>query len=385
MTGLESSKPSSTPTAGIPLSGNTCDVSLIDTTTDLLVKTSALLEPEIQGHEFLNLPTFAFYIYNPRSDKRLLFDMGSRKDWWNLPPEVVGAIEAKGVPGIRITKDIREILVDGGIDPATIDAVVWSHYHWDHVGNIQGFPSATKVVVGSGFRRSFLPGYPINAASPFYDDDFRHREVEEISFHGPQCLEIGKLRAFDYFNDQSFYLLSTPGHTDGHISALVRTSADTFIFLGGDICHFPGAFRPTRLSPMPDVISSSTVLDRRIPRPCPCSLFTACHPGGKHDPQTTPFYHPSASPESWYDEAKEAKKSLTALEEFDADENVFVAISHDPALREVAARFPQATLNDWKKRQLKESLHWNFLNELPLHGEPGRPKLVESRIRPAQA
>jgi len=55
--------------------------------------------------------------------------------------------------------------------------------------------------------------------------------------------------------------------------------------------------------------------------------------------------------------------------EFDADDNVFVAIAHDPALREVCDKFPQSTMNNWKSRQWKQRTRWHFLNELPLNGK----------------
>ena len=343
-----------------------------------------MVEPEIRGHEFLNLPTFAFYIYNPRLEKRVLFDMGSRKDWWNQPPVVTAAIEAKGIPGIRINKGIDEILAADRVNTKTIDAVVWSHYHWDHVGNIQLFPSSTNVVVGSGFRESFLPGYPTNPSSPFYEDDFNGRTIEEITFDGDRSLRIGQLKAYDYFGDGSFYILHTPGHTLGHISGLVRTTEDTFVFLGGDISHFPGTYRPSRSLPMPEVIPSETKLDSRIPQPCPCSIFTACHPKGSANAQTSPYYEPSTRKESWYDDAGEAKRSIDGMIEFDADENVFLAIAHDPALREVCQGFPRSTMNEWKYKQWKKQSQWHFLNELPLLGKPGRPKLVDGRFKDGQ-
>lgn len=359
-----------------PPSSNSCEIYLINTTTDLLVQTSALIEPEIKGHEFLNLPTFAFLIYNARLKKRLLFDMGSRKDWWNLPPVVTTAIQGKGVPGIRIVKDIDEILSDGGVDPTDIDAVVWSHYHWDHTGNIQRFPPSTDIVVAAGFKESFLPGYPTEPRSPFHEDDFKGRTIHEIAFEGDRCLRIGGLRAFDFFGDQSFYILDTPGHTAGHVSGLVRTTAETFVFLGGDISHFPAMYRPSPQVPMPDTIPPEVKLDARFSHPCPCDLFTACHPRGLSKAQNSPYYEPSNREESWYDDAAEAKRSIDAMVEFDADEDVFVAIAHDPALGEVCEQFPQSTMNEWKAKQWKAQAHWHFLNELPLDGKPGRPRLV---------
>lgn len=369
------------PLADIPPSSNTCELFLIDTTTDILVESAALIEPEIKGHEFLNLPTFAFYIHNARLDQRVLFDMGSRKDWWNLPPSVVSSFEGKGVPGIRVTKNIDEILSAGGIDPGSINAAIWSHYHWDHIGDIQRFPTSTEVVTGSGFRESFLPGYPTNKASPILDRDFEGRALREIHFEGDGSLRIGQLLAYDFFGDQSFYLLNTPGHTASHICGLVRTTPETFVFLGGDIGHFPGTYRPTHLAPMPEVIPPETKLDSRIPQPCPCSMFTACHPAGLMEGRKQPFYNPSTQEKSWYDDVEEAKRSIEGMAEFDADDNVFVAIAHDPALREVCSQFPHTSMTAWKSKGWKKQFHWHFLNELPLDGKPGRPKLVETRTR----
>jgi glyoxylase-like metal-dependent hydrolase (beta-lactamase superfamily II) len=338
-----------------------------------------MVEPRIKGHEYLNLPTYAFYIYHPRLGKRILFDMGARKDWWNLTPDVVHAIQTKGVEGMRITSDIDEILSDGGVDARTIDAVVWSHYHFDHTGNIQKFPKSTDVVVGHGFKEKFLPGYSVNHESPFYDADFDGRNLREITFH-ESSIQIGRLRAHDYFGDGSFYLLDTPGHTAGHISALVRTTLDTFILLGGDICHFAGMYRPSDYLPMPDILPTEAALDPRIPHPCPCSLFTACHPNGPDRAQTTPYYRPSGSSASWYEDPVEAQRSIHGMQGFDASDNVFVAIAHDPCLAEVCTVFPHGKLNDWKRNDWKTRVHWGFLNELPLEGKPGRPKLVEGGL-----
>ncbi|KAF9882620.1 hypothetical protein FE257_005954 [Aspergillus nanangensis] len=339
-----------------------------------------MVEPPIKGHDYLNLTTYAFYIHHRRLGKKILYDMGARKDWWNLPPHVLHAIQSKGVQGMRITSEIDEILSDGGVDPKTIDAVVWSHYHFDHTGNIQKFPKSTDVVVGHGFAKQFLPGHPVNPESPFYEADFEGRNLHEILFD-ENSMRIGKLRAHDYFGDGSFYLLATPGHTAGHISALVRTTPDTFIFLGGDISHYAGMYRPSSYLPMPDTLPSIAALDPRVPRPCPCSLFTACHPRGPELAQTTPYYHPSGSSSSWYEDHIVAQRSIDSMQEFDASNQVFVAIAHDPTLAEVCTVFPHGNMNDWKEKEWKVRVHWGFLNELPLDGKPGRPKLIEGRLR----
>jgi len=364
------------PELNIPKSSNVCEISIIDTTTLITCPAITLLEPSIKGHELLNCPTVAFLVRH-KSGKQVMFDLGSKEDWWNFPPHVDEAIQ-NHVPGIKIEKGIRQILQEGGTDPDKIDSVVISHWHWDHTGDMSLFPKSTEMVVGPGFKEAFMPGYPKRDDSPFHDREFEGREVREISFDGK--LKLGAIEAHDFFGDGSFYILNVPGHAVGHINGLVRTTPDTFVLLGGDSCHFGGSMRPTPFLPMPETIPPETPLDSRLPTPCPCSLFTACHPD-QANARTTPFYRPSAGPASWYLNPKEAAETLKNLMEFDANENVFIAIAHDPTLLEVCEFYPKATMNDWKKKNWGKKATWGFVNELPIDGQPGRPMIAPGLFR----
>lgn len=150
--------------------------------------------------------------------------------------------------------------------------------------------------------------------------------------------------------------------------------------MGGDVCHFGGSYRPTEYVPLPATIPSEVPLDSRFSNPCPCSVFTACH-RDPEDARTTPFYHVTQVPGGWYVDPVVAQKSVDRLEEFDADENVFVCVAHDGGLVPVCDWFPNGTLNDWKVKGWKEKSKWGFLNELPIGGKPGRPLLAPGLVR----
>jgi len=45
--------------------------------------------------------------------------------------------------------------------------------------------------------------------------------------------------AFDYFRDQSFYIIDAPGHLFGHLNCLIRTGPSKWVYLAGDACHHP--------------------------------------------------------------------------------------------------------------------------------------------------
>ena len=352
---------------------NTCELWAIDTTCDIVCPSGSLVEPEVKGHEFLNLPTFAFYIHNVALNKRILFDNGARKDWWNAPPSMAESI--RRTAGVHVEDDVYDILDRGGVDPSSISAIVWSHWHWDHVGNLQRFPISTDLVVGPGFRDDFLPGYPARQDAFFHDADFEGRSVHEIAFPA-DSLRIGRFQAHDYFRDGSFYILFTPGHTSSHLGGLVRTTKDTFVFLGADMAHFPGLYRPTPYVPMPDMLPTETKLDSRFQHPCPCSIFTACH-SDPANARTSPFYRVSQKKESWFEDGQVAQSGVDGLQEFDASDDVFVAVAHDPALKEVIGMFPVSSMSEWKAKGWAKRSHWHFVNELPAEGKPGRPLLVD--------
>lgn len=217
------------------------------------------------------------------------------------------------------------------------------------------------------------------------DNGNRGRELREIDFTSSP-LHIGKFAAFDFFGDGSFYLLDSPGHAIGHMCGLARTTATTFVFLGADICHFAGMFRPSSGVPFPDQIPGQ-YLDVGFPNPCPCSFFTSQHP--KTDPEsedarTTPFFDVTSNkPSSYYDRGL-AMESIRSMQDFDASTDVLVCIAHDPNLLKILPMLndqPDKDLNDWQAKGYKDQLTWPWLNELPRDGKPGRPMLIDGAWR----
>jgi glyoxylase-like metal-dependent hydrolase (beta-lactamase superfamily II) len=356
--------PKPAPSIELPPGKVICQVLAVNTTANLAVPSDTLVQPPIPGHELMNFPTIAFLITHPSGDQ-VMFDLGTRKDFWNLPGPTAAVIDAK-IPGIKIEKNVIDILVEGGVDPARLRAAIISHWHFDHIGDPRTFPETMEFVVGPGFSRDFLPGYPTMEGSPFFEDTFKDRKVNELSF---SHLVVAGYRAVDYFGDGSLYVLDTPGHAVGHISALVRTTVDTFVFLGGDICHFGGSFRPTQYAPMPAEIKPSTIIPHhRQVAPFACSLFTACHPD-ERNARTSPFYTPRCGEGSWYIDPPTAVKSIESLTVVDANEKVLVLIAHDPGLLHTLPFFPRGDINGWYNAGWKKGLRWAFLDELPIPGK----------------
>lgn len=367
----------------IPASDNTVTVRMIDTTAVMKLRAEAFLDPVMPGHEFMSVVDVAFLLENPRLNKKAMFDLGVRRDYWNMPPAVAKRVETV-IPGIRVDKDVTEILTEKGVILEEINDVIWSHSHWDHTGSTYAFPSSTTLSYGKGTGP--LPGYPPNSDSALNNVDFEGRKCVEIEYE----MQIGPFPAHDFYGDGSLYLLDTPGHWPGHMCALARTTPDTFVFLGGDICHFAGDFRPSKGWPFPKNIpegafgreSGKAKREARYPMPCPCAFFTDHHPQ-KHgsrarsdlEPTETPLYKLSTHAHSSYKDPPLASDTLERMRDyFDADSNVLVCLAHDPALLDHLPIFnddANKDINGWKAAGMKEKCHWGFLKELPRYNADG--------------
>ena len=170
----------------------------------------------------------------------MLFDLGYRKDWHRLVPQTVDLLETAW-PGIKVEKDIVEILHEGGVGSGRdggVEAVILSHSHFDHIGSIAALPKDVDLIVGPTFREVMMPGFPTNKQSSFYEADFDGRNVFEVPFNREQ--RIGRFESCGYFGDGSVQLLNVPGHAPGHICVLLRTTPDTHVLQGGDTTHFVG-------------------------------------------------------------------------------------------------------------------------------------------------
>jgi beta-lactamase superfamily II metal-dependent hydrolase len=89
--------------------------------------------PVLPGTENMDGDLLAFLIENPSKQTRVMFDIGIRKDVQNLTPSVLQLISDHGFK-LDVEDDIPTQLKKGNISLETIEAVIWSHTHFDHIG-----------------------------------------------------------------------------------------------------------------------------------------------------------------------------------------------------------------------------------------------------------
>ncbi|KAI2465126.1 hypothetical protein F4781DRAFT_425033 [Annulohypoxylon bovei var. microspora] len=343
--------PKPPPSLQIPDSSYTVDVRVIDTGTLLHLNPSLFWQPAIDGFTGLHAPIYCFLVSH--GSQHVIFDLGVRTDWENYAPKIVSIIKATTTvtPG----SDVPSIL-DGdtsglGIRSADVGAVIWSHSHFDHVGDVSKFPPTTDLIVGPGVRSASWPGWPTNPDAAVLDSDAEGRVVREVSFEAG--LKIGRFDAMDFFGDGSFYLLDAPGHALGHLCALARTTAHepTFVFMGADACHHPGLLRQSNYLPLPSVTALTRVLASQLQ--CPGELLQQLT-----NPDEPSF---TVAPRMFPDHDA-AMDTVQKIQELDAVDNCLVLIAHDLSLRDKIPLFPE-TINSWKASEVKTDTRWLFCND----------------------
>lgn len=70
-----------------------------------------------------NAPSLSFLIEHS-SGRRLVWDLGIRKDWQNYAPTIANYIPTRNYT-IEVTKNVVDVLEEGGVKGESIEAVIW--------------------------------------------------------------------------------------------------------------------------------------------------------------------------------------------------------------------------------------------------------------------
>ena len=171
----------------------------------------------------------------------------------------VGNDKHRTVPGWHLQRSsFLEDMTAAGFDPASIDAVVCTHLHSDHVGWNTTLVEDRWVPTFSGARYLFAaPELEHWQATAYHEGDVFGDSVAPVVDAGlvdlvpvDHAVDGGAIR-FDH----------TPGHTPGHVSVVVESGGRRAV-ITGDMIHTPVQVADVSLSSMFDTDAAQAIETR---------------------------------------------------------------------------------------------------------------------------
>ncbi|MEM3574817.1 MAG: N-acyl homoserine lactonase family protein [Candidatus Bathyarchaeia archaeon] len=162
--------------------------------------------------EEIDVPDWAFLVTDGK--ERILIDTGmcetERADWHHPG--------SRQPEGYRIDERLREL----GIEPEDIDAVVFTHLHWDHCSNMKLFRNAKFYVHRRELQFALDP-------HPLYLKSYESKRLGVTPpFDGVDFEEVSS----EYRLRPYITIFPTPGHSPGHQSVAVETDDGVYVIAG---------------------------------------------------------------------------------------------------------------------------------------------------------
>lgn len=113
------------PALNIPESQSTVEVHIIDSSARIRgISSSLFLEPAIKGFDTLDCPAYSFLVEHAATGRKVLFDLGVRKDWQHADPRTAQRIQSRGW-SVSVEKGVADILSGGDVKLHDIEAIIW--------------------------------------------------------------------------------------------------------------------------------------------------------------------------------------------------------------------------------------------------------------------
>ena len=184
------------------------------------------------GEGRIRCPIPSYLIEHPKGTA--LFDTGMHPDCQRDPAPRVGArIAGRFAFDFSPGEEISARLTALGRDPAKIDLIINSHFHFDHCGGNAQIPNAMLIVQRREWDAGMDPDMAAQRGFNPRDFDLGHRLRLVDGEH-------------DVFGDGSVVCLPTHGHTPGHQSLKLRLPGGDIV-LAADSYYFCRTLRERRL------------------------------------------------------------------------------------------------------------------------------------------
>ena len=177
-------------------------------------------------------PIPAFLVEHP-SAGALLIDTGVDASARRDPARQFGSLLTRlSELRVRAGQDALSQARERGVEPSAIGTVVLTHLHYDHAGAAGQLPHPTVLFDvrewAPAVRGRLLEGYRRETVNrPL---DWRTLDLAAAP------AGAGFSHAIDLFGDGSLHIVSTPGHSPGHLSVALQTASGP-VLLAGDAAY----------------------------------------------------------------------------------------------------------------------------------------------------
>jgi N-acyl homoserine lactone hydrolase len=199
----------------------------------------------VKKADWLRVPVPAFLVEHPGVGP-ILIDTGFHPSVAAKPTANLGRLSQFTFRNIEMKPDqaVSAQLRARGIEAAQVKVVLMTHLHIDHASAISEYPESTFVVSAAEWQAASDHGQFHGYVKRQFDHgfdwrllDFEGRDAESFS---------GFARSFDLFGDGSVRAVYTPGHTLGHLSAVLRTERGE-VLVAGDAIYMRETLADTHL------------------------------------------------------------------------------------------------------------------------------------------
>ena len=184
--------------------------------------------------EELTVPVYSHLIQHKVYGDYLV-DTGLDRSFQN---DIYGNIQGKRREALWPLKSYQEkgqdISSQLSVKNIKLKGIFLTHLHIDHASGIQELPKMLQILVGKDEAYHYF-------GKNLFQDHFKGIEtIFEIDFTA--VIDISPLgTCADIFGDGSFWAISTPGHTKGHVSYLINGRKGV-VLLTGDACDLKLGF-----------------------------------------------------------------------------------------------------------------------------------------------
>jgi N-acyl homoserine lactone hydrolase len=195
--------------------------------------------------DWVEVPAVAFLVRHPGAGN-LLVDTGFHPSVAVEPRQTFGRLGGVAFRDVAMEADqaVPAQLRARGIPASDVGVVIMTHLHPDHASGISEFPDSTFVVSAKEWEAAGRGGPTSGYRPRQFDHAFDWRTLDFDGRDSDSFATFG--RAFDLFGDGSVRLVSTPGHTLGHLSVVLRLR-DREALLAGDAIYTMRTLRDSHL------------------------------------------------------------------------------------------------------------------------------------------